>query len=289
MQNDDYQRIEQAIRFLDARFREQPSLSEIAAHVGLSEHHFERLFTRWAGITPKRFVQYLTAEYARTRLQDSKPLLEVAYDSGLSGNGRLHDLFINVYAMSPGTLRNPGQDLTIAFGVHETPFGDCLLGVTEKGICSLHFMADESETPLQILEREWPGAVFQHAWEVTASYAGRIFEPLGDSEVPKQPLGLLVKGTNFQIRVWEALLRIPTGHLVTYEDIASEIGAPKAVRAVGSAIARNPIGWLIPCHRVIRKSGAFNQYRWGLERKKAMLAWEAAASERLIAPEKELV
>lgn len=271
----DAARIEKAINYIDEHFRDQPSLGEIAAGVGLSEYHFQRLFRRWAGISPKRFVQFLTAEFARERLQESRTVLDAAYDAGLSSMGRLHDLIVNVHAMSPGELGARGAGLTIRYGFHATPFGRCLLASTERGICTLWFIPDEAErTTITRLRREWRGADLCEDTAGTVRLAQKVFAPVRSGK--DRTLALHVKGTNFQIRVWEALLRIPPGHLVTYADVAAATGSPGAVRAAGTAVGRNPTAFLIPCHRVIRKTGAFGQYRWGAAKKKAIIAWENA-------------
>lgn len=270
MATSDYQRIERAIEFLRAHFREQPSLARVAKAVGLSEFHFQRLFRRWAGVSPKRFVQYLTAAHARTLLQQSSNVLDAAHSAGLSGGGRLHDLMVSIHAARPGEIRTGGRGLVIRYGTNATPFGECFCAVTDKGICALEFVTTR-DRPLARLRTEWPHAKFQHAPKATAKIAKRLSQ-LG----AKTPLSVFVKGTNFQIRVWEALLRIAPGELAAYDDIARAIGKPAAVRAVASAVARNPVALLIPCHRVIRKSGALGGYRWGETRKQALIGWELA-------------
>ena len=275
----DYARIEKAILYIDGNFRGQPDLKELARNTGLSEYHFHRLFTRWAGISPKRFLQFLTAEYARGLLRESRNVLDAAYGAGLSGPGRLHDLIVNVYAVTPGELKEEGAGITIRYGVHPSPFGDCLLAITDKGICALAFLPGRSKgEAVEELRTRWGNANLVLNPKVTKSVAERIFVPSRRGGAP--PLNVIVRGTNFQVKVWEALLRIPPGCAASYEEIAARIGARKAVRAVGSAIARNPVAFLIPCHRVIRKTGAFGEYGWGPARKKAMLAWEAATSGR---------
>ncbi|WP_224364271.1 bifunctional transcriptional activator/DNA repair enzyme AdaA [Hyalangium versicolor] len=275
MATSDYARIERAIHFLDAHGQNQPPLAEVAAHVGLSPYHFQRLFTRWAGISPKRFLQFQTLENAKQLLTERRSLLDATYDAGLSSGGRLHDLFVTLTAMTPGEFKQGGAGLTLRYGVHASPFGDYLLAVCERGICALRFLTGSSwDEAVAELRAEWPRAALVQAPEATRPYAERIFPQRTPREF--QPLNLLVKGTNFQLKVWEALLRIPSGAVATYEDIAQAVEAPRAVRAVGSAVGGNPIGLLIPCHRVIRKTGAFGQYRWGLPRKRAMLAWESA-------------
>ncbi len=271
----DYARIEKAILFLEGDFRRQPSLAEAAARVGLSEYHFQRLFRRWAGISPKRFLQYLTAEYARELLRQSRSTLEVAYDAGLSGPGRLHDLLVSVEAMTPGELKRGREGLSIRYGIHPSPFGDCLLALTERGICALAFLVDEGkEVAIEELRGRWPGAQLSEDGAATLPVVRQIFDLPREHGGPA--LSLHLKGTNFQLKVWEALLRIPPGSALSYEDVAAEVGTPRAARAVGSAVARNPVAFLIPCHRVIRRTGAFGEYRWGSARKKALLGWEAA-------------
>lgn len=291
----DYARIEEAIRYLEENFRQQPTLDELAAHLHLSPYHVQRLFTQWAGISPKRFVQFLTAEYAKEMLHNSATLLETSYESGLSGPGRLHDLMISVEAVTPGEYKKGGAGLQIDYGFHETPFGECLLTVTERGICGLSFIAGDGRTQaLSELRARWHAAEITENPTVTQPLVEQIF-PQNVTEVYEhaghengtdgaphkisqpRPLKLLLNGTNFQIKVWEALLRIPSGALCSYEDVAHLIDRPSAARAVGGAVGANPIAYLIPCHRVIRKSGVIKDYRWGSTRKKAMIGWEAAA------------
>ena len=269
----DYRRIEKAIRYLEENFRRQPELSEVAAAVGLSDYHFQRLFRRWAGVSPKRFVQFLTADYARALLLDSWTVLDAAYEAGLSGPGRLHDLLLSVDGVTPGEARRRGEGVTIRHGVHDSPFGPALLAATDRGICALHFLEEEGPAPaLADLADRWTGATIVEDSAATAPLAERAFSPAPDGA----PLSLHLSGTNFQVKVWEALLRVPSGALTSYEQLAGRVGAPAAVRAVGTAVGRNPIAFLIPCHRVIRKTGAFGEYRWGPARKRAILGWEAA-------------
>jgi AraC family transcriptional regulator of adaptative response/methylated-DNA-[protein]-cysteine methyltransferase len=271
----DYQRVEQAIKFLEENFDRQPSLVEIAENVNLSEYHFQRLFSRWVGISPKRFLQFLTKEYAKNLIENSSNILDAAYDSGLSGPGRLHDLFVNCEAVTPGEYKTKGRGIKIAYGVHPSLFGDCLLAVTERGICALHFVRKESKTDLlNRFQKKWQNASLEFSPQKTRPLLDRIFDFSADQEPAS--LHLYVRGTNFQIKVWEALLRIPLGRAVTYEDIARHIGMPRAARAVGNAVGQNPIPFLIPCHRVIRKMGVFGYYGGGPARKKAILGWEAA-------------
>jgi AraC family transcriptional regulator of adaptative response/methylated-DNA-[protein]-cysteine methyltransferase len=267
----DYARIEQAIRFLDARFQDQPELAEVARAVGLSDYHFQRLFRRWAGVSPKRFLQVLTAAHARDLLR-RQSVLDSAHASGLSGPGRLHDLTVQIYAATPGELRHGGDGLEIRYGFHATPFGECLLALTTRGVCALRFVDSSGRAgALRELQDDWPQARLRVAPAETVRVVQRLFGHSGRGA----PLTLHVAGTNFQVRVWEALLRIPSGAVTSYEDLAALAGRPNAARAVGSAMARNPVALLIPCHRVIRKTGAFGEYRWGEARKRLVLGWEA--------------
>ena len=274
----DYDTVARAIRFLRAGFKNQPSLEETADHVGLSTFHFQRLFTRWAGVSPKRFLQFLTVEHAKDRLRTSEPILQAAFNSGLSGPARLHDLFISTTGVTPGEFKGWGETLEIRHGVHGTPFGPALLGITSKGLCHLAFLEADDPDGAQVLSklrRSWPGATLVRAENDTRTVADAVFRATPLPEHP-QPLSLFLKGTNFQIRVWEALLRIPSGRATTYGRLAEAMGQPGAARAVGSAVGRNPIAYLIPCHRVIREEGTLGGYRWGTDRKEVILGWEAA-------------
>ena len=265
----DYDRIEKAILYLDRHFLDQPRLDQLARAVGLSEFHFQRLFRRWAGISPKRFIQVLTAGYARELLRQSRPVLETALDAGLSGPGRLHDLIVNVDAVTPGQVRRAGDGLAIAVGIHPSPFGQCLIGLTERGICALEFLEPKAEAQaLAGLRSRWPRAILDEQPRSTQATVNQIFANA------RRPLALLLHGTNTQIKVWEALLRIPPGCLATYQDVASQIGLPRSSRAVARIIGQNPVAFLVPCHRVIRQTGAFGGYRWGEVRKRAILGWE---------------
>jgi AraC family transcriptional regulator of adaptative response/methylated-DNA-[protein]-cysteine methyltransferase len=269
-------RVEQAIRFLEAEYRRQPPLAEVATAVGLSPHHFQRLFKRWAGVSPKRFLQFLTIEHAKAALAEGRSVLATSYEAGLSGGGRLHDLFVGVEAVTPGEFKERGRGLTISYGFHETPFGEGLFGVTPRGLCALAFVGEAGRHPVvREFQTRWPDATLVQDSTVTARTAQLVFA----SQRRPGPLTLDLRGTNFQIKVWEALLRIAPGTLVSYRDIARRIGRPEAHRAVGGAIARNPIAYLIPCHRVIQSTGAFGEYRWGAARKKAIIGWEAAKRE----------
>lgn len=272
----DYQRIEKAIVFLQQNCLDQPDLATIARAVHLSEYHFQRVFTRWAGISPKRFLQFLTLEHAKRQLTDSRPVLDTALDAGLSSPGRLHDLFVSIEAVTPGEFKTRGAGIRIDYGFHATPFGRCLVGMTGRGLCWLSFLNGESEQgALRELKSYWRGATLVERPDVAQTSVQQIFSPMASAR--RTALALLVMGTNFQVKVWEALLRIPAGEVSCYESVSRMIGAPTASRAVGSAIAQNAIAYLIPCHRVIRKSGMLGGYRWGEPRKRAILAWEAAS------------
>lgn len=269
----DYERIARAIRYLRRHAAAQPDLAAVARHVHLSEHHFQRLFTRWAGVSPKRFLQHLTVEDAKARIAASRSTLELAGDVGLSGPGRLHELFVTIEAMSPGEYRSGGAGQRIGYGIVSSPFGPCLIASTARGICTLRFLERNSGDGASALERDWPHARIELDEKTASALAERVFGPLRS---PDRPLALLVKGTNFQVQVWRALLKIPYGGLTSYGRLARILGRPSAARAVGAAVGANPVAWLVPCHRVIRESGELGGYRWGTERKAAMLGWEAA-------------
>lgn len=271
----DYEVVEKAIAFIEAHHGEQPSLASIASAVDLSEFHFQKIFSRWVGISPKRFLQFLTKEHAKKLLKQSRNLLDVTYDAGLSSPGRLHDLFIHCEAVTPGEYKVMGRGLTIRFGFSHSLFGRCLLGATGRGLCALEFVRDRRDSDMiQGLRDMWPRADLVRDDGLADSLAQKVFS---FNRLPESaPLHLFVKGTNFQIKVWEALMAIPFGAAVTYQDIARHIGMPGASRAVGSAVGKNPIPFIIPCHRVIRKMGEFGHYGGGRERKMAMIAWESA-------------
>jgi AraC family transcriptional regulator, regulatory protein of adaptative response / methylated-DNA-[protein]-cysteine methyltransferase len=271
----DYDRIAQAIEFLDTRRTQQTGLQEIADAVGLSPFHFQRLFTRWVGVSPKRFSEYLTLDMARDLLHRSRSIMETALDLGLSGPSRLHDLFVTIDAVTPGEHKSGGERLQIDFGWHASPFGRCLIGTTPRGICWLSFAdVGPAARGLAELKATWPAAVVQENAAVTEPLAAQIFGlPAARGQTP---LRLALRGTNFQVKVWEALLRIPPGCVATYADVGRAIDRPRAARAIGQAVGANPIAYLIPCHRVIRSLGLFGGYRWGTTRKRAMLGWEAA-------------
>ncbi|MEL6231710.1 MAG: methylated-DNA--[protein]-cysteine S-methyltransferase [Cyanobacteria bacterium J06627_3] len=271
---DAYGRMAKAIVFLRQNHLDHPDLATVAHHVNLSEYHFQRLFTQWAGISPKRFSQYLTLEYAKSKIAETKSLLELTAESGLSSPGRLHDLFVTIEAMSPGEFKTGGRGLTIDYGLHKTPFGNCLIALTGRGICSLQFLnSADQKSALHLLRSDWVNADITRNQQRTAEICDRIFHPS-----PQPPLTLHIKGTNFQVQVWRALLQIPFGGLTTYQGLATSIGRPTAARAIGNAVGRNPVGYLIPCHRVIRGTGESGGYRWGVERKAVLLGWEASRS-----------
>jgi AraC family transcriptional regulator, regulatory protein of adaptative response / methylated-DNA-[protein]-cysteine methyltransferase len=277
MHSQDYRRIERAMQYMEHHYRDQPSLDELAASVNLSRYHFQRLFTRWAGISPGRFLHCLTLQHAKGLLAERQSLLDAALETGLSGPGRLHDLFVTYEALSPGEYKRQGEGLEVAYGFHPTPFGECLVAGTGRGVCGLSFVGEAGRAAaLAELRERLPRATFREQAQQTAPVAERIF---GGAEAGGGPLHLLLHGTNFQVKVWEALLRIPTGSCATYQQVAGQIGEPLAARAVGQAVARNPIAYLVPCHRVIRKMGLVGGYRWGEERKRLLLAWEAARGE----------
>jgi AraC family transcriptional regulator of adaptative response/methylated-DNA-[protein]-cysteine methyltransferase len=273
----DYRRVEAAIAYLRLNVDRQPSLGDVAAHVGLSPFHFERLFRRWAGTTPKRFLQAVTLARAKEALAASRSVLDAAYDAGLSGPGRLHDLFVTVEAVTPGEFKQRGEGLTIRYGVHETPLGPALVGLTARGLCALSFV-DEGEEAAAVaaLAAAWPEAALVEDPAATRPVVDAAFAE-GERHAP---LRVLLRGTNFQLQVWQALLRIPPGRVLAYDDVAALLGRPTAARAVGRAVGQNPVAVLIPCHRVLRKDGALGGYRWGLDRKRALLAREAIAPLR---------
>ncbi len=280
MPKSDYAKVEQAIRFIQDRAHAQPGLAEVAEEVGLSEFHFQRLFQRWAGVSPKRFLQYLTLAEAKRLLVESRSVLETSHAVGLSGPSRLHDLFLSLERMTPGEYKAQAEGLTVQWGVEDTVFGAALFAVLsrggeERGLCGLAFLEDDDpERAFDELRARWPGAKLEASPTRVRAHADALDARLrGNSE---RPLGLVLKGTAFQLRTWEALLRIPSGRVVAYQDLATLAGTPKATRAVGSALGQNPIACLIPCHRVLQASGALGHYHWGAPRKQAMLAFERA-------------
>ena len=273
----DYDQIRRAIAFLSTRWEEQPTLEALAAHLDLSPAHAQKLFKRWCGLSPKEFVQAITIDHARGLLNGAASVLEAAHEVGLSGGGRLHDLFVDHEAMTPGDYKRRGEGLEIAYGFHASPFGEALLLATDHGVAGLAFVdEDKGQTRAEALAdmtERWPLARYIEAPERTHSHAERIFDPAKWSA--ETPVRLVLIGTDFEVRVWEALLRIPMGRAVSYADIARHLGKPSASRAVGSAVGRNPISFVVPCHRVLRGDGNLGGYHWGLTRKKALIGWEA--------------
>lgn len=269
----DYARIEKAIAYLVGHVNEQPSLEDIAAQLHLSPFHFQRLFYQWAGTTPKRFLQVLTLERGKQLLQQSRSVLSVAHEIGLSGSSRLHDHFVQLEAVTPGEFKQKGLGMQIGYGVHATPFGPLLLAMTARGICRASFVDFSSlAQELTALQQDWPLSSLQQDQALTAAVVGRLF-PVQQQSLHK-PFCLHVSGTNFQLAVWRALLKIPSGTVVSYSELANTLGCPKSSRAVANAVAANPLAWLIPCHRVIRESGALGGYRWGVPKKQLIQTWE---------------
>jgi len=273
----DYNRIEQAMAYLSAHASRQPSLEEVAAHVHLSAFHFQRMFCRWAGTTPKRFLQALTLERGKRLLQDELSLMDVAHRIGLSGSSRLHDHFVTLEAVTPGEFRKRGQGVTIEYGVHNTPLGGILVAVTPRGVCRMAFLDNDHEAEVvDGLRKDWPQAELARNDKASGHVIAALFSDQADQQ---RPLSVQVEGTNFQIAVWRALLNIPPGKLASYSQIARALGCPKASRAVGNAVGANPVALLIPCHRVIRQSGALGGYRWGSARKQMAQMWEQLRQE----------
>lgn len=280
-----YQAIARTLLYLDAAAPRRPALAELARHAGMSPFHLQRIFTRWAGVSPRRFSQILAREIARAALRDSRSVLDATWRSGLSSSGRLHDLFVKLDAVTPGTELRRGCGLELAVGFHASPFGTVLLAASELGIAWLSFVIHSRQQALAALRKRWPKARLVERQRRTGALAEEVFAgfpPAGHG--PPAPLALLVRGTNFQVKVWEALLRIPPGALTTYQQVATAIGEPEAARAVGNAVGQNPVAFLIPCHRVIRSTGALGDYRWGSQRKRLILAWEALRTGSYSAP-----
>jgi AraC family transcriptional regulator of adaptative response/methylated-DNA-[protein]-cysteine methyltransferase len=282
-----YGQVARAIAFMREHHGEPFDLAIIAQQVQLNEYHFQRLFTGWAGISPERLLPYLTVDYAKAKIVETASLLELSGETGLSNPGRPHALFVQLEAMSPSEVKCHGAGLQIVYGQHGTPFGDCLIATTPRGICHLLFLDTESpETAAQLLRQEWPRADIHLDAATTQALCDRIFAPKTNNN--RDPLRLCVKGTNFQIQVWRALLQVPPGGITTYQGLATAMGKPTAARAVGNALGRNPAAYIIPCHRVIRESGELGGFRWGLERKAALLAWEASQTNQSIQGGKRL-
>jgi AraC family transcriptional regulator of adaptative response/methylated-DNA-[protein]-cysteine methyltransferase len=270
----DYERVRRIVAFISERWREQPSLDDIAAHVGLSTTHVHHLFRRWCGLTPKAFLQALTLDSAKALLADAASVLDAAYEVGLSGPGRLHDLFVTHEAMTPGDYKSGGAGLVMRFGFHPSPFGEAILVASDRGLAGLGFVDEGDRTAaLADMRRRWPRAEYVEDAATTAPLARRIFDPKTWSA--DQPLRVVLIGTDFEVRVWQTLLRIPLGKATTYSDIACRLGKASASRAVGAAVGKNPISFVVPCHRVLGRSGALTGYHWGLTRKQAILGWEA--------------
>ncbi|NLR56792.1 methylated-DNA--[protein]-cysteine S-methyltransferase [Chitinophaga polysaccharea] len=271
-----YDKIATAIDYIKSNFKTQPDLQEVAAAVHMSPFHFQRVFSEWAGVTPKKFLQYLTLDYAKSILREEKTtVFDAAFEAGLSGTGRLHDLFINIESMTPGEYKNGGKALHINYSFAESPFGNILVASTAKGICHMAF-ADHPEAALQTLKEQFPHAEFTQMVDVIQQNTLYIFT---QDWSRLSEIKLHLRGTDFQLKVWEALLKIPMGNLTTYSRLAEEINHPGASRAVGTAVGQNPVAFLIPCHRVIKASGEAGQYHWGISRKNAMIGWEAARTQ----------
>lgn len=275
----DYDLVRKTIERISLDYQAQPLLEEIASDLGVSPGRLQKTFSRWAGLTPKAFLQAVTLDHARRLLgHEGLPLLDASFELGLSGPGRLHDLFVTHEAMSPGDFKTGGAGLQISYGFHPSPFGTAVVMATARGLCGLAFADPGGEAAvLEDMTRRWPGARFAPDQEATGPYVGRIFSP-GEWRADK-PLRIVMIGTDFQVRVWEALLRIPLGAAKTYSDVAREIGKPSASRAVGAAVGRNPISFVVPCHRALGKSGALTGYHWGITRKRAMLGWESGCAQ----------
>ncbi|MGO4290140.1 bifunctional transcriptional activator/DNA repair enzyme AdaA [Chitinophaga sp. RAB17] len=268
-----YDKIATAIDYIKSNFKTQPDLQEVAAAVHMSPFHFQRVFSEWAGVTPKKFLQYLTLDYAKNILREEKAtVFDAAFEAGLSGTGRLHDLFINIESMTPGEYRNGGKALQINYSFAESPFGNIIVASTPKGICHMAF-ADDRDAALLSLKEQFPHAQFTQVVDLIQQNTLYIFT---QDWSRLSEIKLHLRGTDFQLKVWEALLKIPMGNLTTYSRLAEEISHPKASRAVGSAVAQNPVAFLIPCHRVIKATGDYGEYHWGSTRKNAIIGWEAA-------------
>lgn len=269
----DYERVRRIIAFITERWRDQPSLEAIADHVGLSTTHVHHLFRRWSGLTPKAFLQAITLDNAKALLADSASVLDATYELGLSGPARLHDLFVTHEAMTPGDWKAKGQGLVLRYGFHPSPFGEAILVATDRGLAGLGFVdTGDRAAALADMQRRWPKASYVEDAAATAPLAARIFDPT--LWRPDRPLNVVLIGTDFEVRVWRTLLRIPMGRATTYSDIAGKLGKPTASRAVGAAVGKNPISFVVPCHRVLGRSGALTGYHWGLTRKQAILGWE---------------
>jgi len=266
--NNNYKQIEKAIKYIDVNFKEHPSVDEVAKNIGMSKYHFIRVFKEYVGVTPKQFLHSVTLNYAKEHIKESKSILDSSLDIGLSSSSRLHELFVNLIGVTPKEWKEKGKDVQITYGFGQTPFGEALIGFTDKGVCYLGFIDDNKNEIFSRFNELWENANLHHDEKAANEYLENIF-------VKNKKYSLFVKGTNLQVNVWKALLNLPNGIVATYSDIANYLDKPKAVRAVASAIGRNHIGYLIPCHRVIAKSGAMSGYRWGIERKKILIAYES--------------
>lgn len=275
--SNDYERVRAALEFMSRNARRQPEIEEIAAHIGLSASHFHHLFKRWAGLTPKAFLQAVTLDHARALLRDSASVLDAAYEVGLSGPGRLHDLFVAHEAMTPGDFKRGGEGLTLRYGFHPSPFGEAIAVAAPRGLAGLGWVdAGDRAAALADMVRRWPNAHFAEDQEATAAFVRRAFDPAEWRQ--DRPLRVVLIGTDFELSVWETLLSIPLGRATTYSDIARKLGKPQAARAVGAAVGKNPISFVVPCHRVLGRSGALTGYHWGVARKQAIIGWEAGHS-----------
>lgn len=272
-----YALVAEAIAFIRTQALQQPSLTDVAQHVGLSDHHLQRVFSQWAGVSPKRFLQFLTKEHAKRVLRETSDVLNAALTVGLSTPSRLHDLIVTCEAMTPGQYKSLGAGVAIEYGWAATPFGIALLGRTERGLCHFEFTDHDRLADIARLQAHWPNALLTHNDAMAQALVAKVF---AQQLIPGR-LHLVLKGTNFQLKIWEALLTSTPGQLLSYSALAKLAGQPKAQRAVGTALAANTVGFLIPCHRVLRESGELGQYRWGTSRKAAMLAWEAARIEQI--------
>lgn len=272
----DYDVVRRAIAYLSEQWTEQPELDDLADHLGLSAAHCQKLFKRWCGLSPKEFLQAITIDNARGLLDGSASLLDCAHEVGLSGSGRLHDLFVDHIAMTPGDYKRRGAGIEMSYGFHNSPFGEALVMATDRGVSGIAFVNEDigqsRQEALDDMMRRWPDAEYREQPDVTARHAAQIFDPAKWS--CDQPVRLVMIGTDFEVRVWETLLKIPMGKAVSYTDIARHIGKPQASRAVGSAVGRNPISFVVPCHRVLRADGSLGGYHWGLTRKRALIGWE---------------
>jgi len=281
----DYERVANVIRYLDRYHTEQPELTELARSAGLSPFHFHRLFSTWAGVTPKDFLQCLTLEHVKTLLREGESVLDAALNAGLSGPGRLHDLCVTLDAASPGEMKSGGTGMKIDYGFAETPFGEALIAETTRGICHLSFVNGRGRNGARhLLANQWPNAKLRRSDERAAALSAAIFARVPQNQ-SRPRLRAFVHGTPFQLRVWRALLRVPTGSLTTYGRLSAAIEQPRAARAVGSAVGANPIAFIIPCHRVIRETGVLGNYRWDPIRKRAIVGWEMSAHLSLRADE----